>query len=116
ISEDTHRPANVDLAGGYLLQSLGVMPVTYASQVARGRGLWGQALRDHMRDYNHCAGIDILGECLPYSHNYLELSDERDARGLPKPRIHFTNGENERRLAAHAETLMREIWTQARAH
>ena len=41
------------------------MPVTYASQVARGRGLWGDALREHMRGYNHMAGINILGECLP---------------------------------------------------
>ncbi len=115
ISEDTHRPQAADFAGGYLLQSIGVMPVTYASQVARGRGLWGDALRTHMRGYNHTAGINILGEGLPYAHNYLELAAELDARGLPKPRVHFTNGENERRLTAHADKLMREIWTQAGA-
>lgn len=115
ISEDTHRPADADFAGGYLLQSIGVMPVTYASQLARGQGLWGARLREHMRGYNHTAGINILGECLPSAHNYVELSDELDARGLPKPRIHFTNGENERRMTAHAEKLMREIWTTAGA-
>lgn len=118
ISEDTHRPRaafDADFAGGYLLQSIGVMPVTYASQVARGRGTWGGELRDHMRGYNQTAGINILGDCLPYDHNYMELSDELDARGLPKPRVHFTNGENERRMNAHAEKLMREIWTAAGA-
>ncbi len=115
ISEDTHRPADADFAGGYLLQSIGVMPVTYASQVVRGRGLWGKALRRHMLGYNHAAGINILGECLPYEGNYMELSDELDARGLPKPRVYFTNGENERRLTAHAESVMREIWGQAGA-
>lgn len=115
ISEDTHRPADVDFAGGYLLQSIGVMPVTYASQVARGPGLWGRALREHMRRYNHTAGINILGECLPDPHNYLELSNELDGRGLPKPRVHFSNGTNERRLTAHAEILMREIWALAGA-
>lgn len=115
ISEDTHRPAGADFAGGYLLQSIGAMPVTYASQVARGRGLWGAPLREHMRGYNHTAGINILGECLPSAHNYVELSDEPDARGLPKPRVYFTNGENERRMNAHAEKLMREIWTTAGA-
>lgn len=113
ISEDTHRPAGADFAGGYLLQSIGVMPVTYASQVARGRGLWGSALLEHMRNYNHAAGINILGECLPYAHNYVELSSELDARGLPKPRVHFTSGENERRMTTHAEALMRAIWGQA---
>ncbi len=115
ISEDTHRPPGADFAGGYLVQSIGVMPVTYASQVARGRGLWGEAVRTHMRGYNHTAGINILGECLPDPGNYLELSDESDARGLPKPRVHFTNGENERRLTAHADTLMRAIWDRAGA-
>ncbi|HRO15288.1 MAG TPA: GMC family oxidoreductase, partial [Paracoccus sp. (in: a-proteobacteria)] len=113
ISEDTHRPKDADFAGGYLLQSIGIMPVTYAGHVARARGLWGRALMEHMRGYNHAAGINILGECLPYPGNYLELSDEPDARGLPKPRIHFTNGENEKRLHAHAEAMMRGIWMAA---
>ncbi len=116
ISEDTHRPKGVDFAGGYLLQSIGVMPVTYASQLVRGRLLWGEQLHAHMRGYNHTAGINILGECLPYPGNYLELSAEYDARRLPKPRIHFSYGENERRLEAHADTLMRAIWSNAGAH
>ena len=115
ISEDTHRPPGAGFAGGYLLQSIGVMPVTYASQMARGRGLWGDNLRGAMQQYNHVAGINILGDCLPYDHNYLELSDEKDARGLPKPRIHFTNGENEKRMTAHADRIMRDIWQAAGA-
>lgn len=115
ISEDTHRPKDADFAGGYLLQSIGVMPVTYASQVARGRGLWGAELREHLRGYNHTAGINILGDCLPYEGNFLELSDEKDARGLPKPRIHFSNGENEKKMNAHAETIMRQVWEAAGA-
>ena len=115
ISEDTHRPKDADFAGGYLLQSIGVMPVTYASQVARARGLWGEALLQCMRGYNHTAGINILGDCLPYPNNYLELSDEMDSRGLPKPRIYFSNGENEHRLNTHAEKILREIWSAAGA-
>jgi choline dehydrogenase-like flavoprotein len=111
ISEDTHRVEG--LVGGYLLQSIGVMPVTYASQYARGTGKWGQALHDHMAGYNNVAGINILGDCLPYEHNYLELSEELDVRGLPKPRVHFTFGDNEQRMTAHAEALMRQIWEAA---
>ncbi len=115
ISEDTHRPDDADFAGGYLLQSIGVMPLTYVGQVARGRGLWGEELRQHMRGYNHTAGINILGDCLPHEGNELILSDESDARGLPKPLIRFTNGENERRMTGHAEKAMRQIWDAARA-
>jgi choline dehydrogenase-like flavoprotein len=115
ISEDMHRPAGADFAGGYLLQSIGVMPVTYAGTVARGLGLWGESLRRHMRGYNHVAGINILGDCLPSSDNYVELSEEVDGRGLPKPLAHFTAGENERRMTAHADTTMRAIWQAAGA-
>ncbi|MCX6213166.1 GMC family oxidoreductase [Spirosoma sp.] len=115
ISEDTHRPKQADFAGGYLLQSIGVMPVTYMTQMARGRGLWGQELKRAALAYNHVAGINILGDCLPHDHNYLELSDENDIRGLPKPRIYFTNGENEKRMTAHADKIMRDIWTAAGA-
>ena len=115
ISEDYHRPKEADFAGGYLLQSIGVMPVTYASQMARGRGLWGEAFMQAMRGYNHTAGINILGDCLPYKENFMELSDEKDKRGLPKPRVHFSSMKNEKRLTAHAENIMREIWKEAGA-
>ena len=115
ISEDMHRPADADFAGGYLLQSIGVMPVTYARQVARGRGLWGQDLREHMRGYGYAAGINILGECLPNETSRITLSDETDARGLPKPHVTFDAGENEQRMTRHAEALMRQIWDAAGA-
>lgn len=120
ISEDTHRPAGLsgataDFAGGYLLQSIGVMPVTYVSQMARSRGLWGQDLKRAAAAYNHVAGINILGDCLPYEHNYMELSDEKDVRGLPKPRVYFSNGENEERMTSHANKIMRDIWAAAGA-
>ncbi|MEJ7776449.1 MAG: GMC family oxidoreductase [Sphingomicrobium sp.] len=115
ISEDTHRPPDADFAGGYLLQSIGVMPLTYAGEVARGRGLWGEQLRRHMRGYNHVAGINILGDCLPAGGNDLTLSDELDGRGLPKPLIRFTAGDNEKRMSRHAEKIMRGLWDIAGA-
>ena len=110
ISEDTHRPKDADFAGGYLLQSIGVMPVTYAQQVARSQGLFGEALRRHMEGYDHVAGINVLGDCLPYEGNHLELSDEKDARGFPKPRIVFKARENEQRMTDHAARLMEGLW------
>ena len=116
ISEAMHRPPGADFAGGYLLQSIGVMPVTYASQLARsGANFHGDALARHLSRYDHVAGINILGECLPHDANRVELSDERDARGLPKPRVTFTAGENEAALTSHAEATMRSIFDAAGA-
>ena len=91
------------------------MPVTYLSQMARARGLWGQELKRAALAYNHVAGINILGDCLPSAGNYLELADEKDSRQMPKPRVYFSNGENEKRMTAHADKIMRDIWSAAGA-
>lgn len=113
ISEDTVRPKDADFAGGYLMQSLGIVPVTWAVQAARGRLLWGRPLVDYLRNLNHVAGIGINGECFASPANFLELSDELDGRGFRKPIIHFTLGDNEKKLRNHADRQMREIWSAA---
>lgn len=116
ISEATMRPADADFAGGYLTQSLGVVPVTFARQVARGRGLFGQRLVDYLDQYNHFAGIGANGDCLPYEGNFVELSaDETDEFGVPKAVIRFSYGENELRMSEHAARLMTEAWKAAGA-
>ncbi|MBC7744210.1 MAG: GMC family oxidoreductase [Flavobacterium sp.] len=115
ISEDMRRPKDADFASGYLIQSIGVMPVTYAAQLARSGGIWGEALRTKMQAFNQVGGINMHGECLPDVNNYLELSDELDETGLPKPRIYFTAGENQKRMSIHGEAVMRRIWTEAGA-
>jgi len=115
ISEDTLRPEGVHAPGGYIVQSLGVLPVTFARQVARGRGLFGAALTGYLDRYNYVAGIGINGECLPSPRNFVELSDETDARGLPKPRIQFSYGQSELELADHAGRLLTAAWQAAGA-
>lgn len=115
ITEDMLRAPDADFAGGYLVQSLGIVPVTWAQQVARGRGLWGQRLVDYIGRYNHVAGIGINGECLPQAGNYLELSDEVDDSGMRKPRVHFNSGPNEDNLNRHAIERMTAMWKQVAA-
>jgi len=114
ITEDFIR-AGSDFAGGYLIQSLGVVPVTFGNAVARGRGLWGKPLLDYLDRYNNLAGIGINGETLPCNANVLTLSEETDARGMRKPHISFGYGTNENRLNAHATQVMRGLWEQAGA-
>jgi choline dehydrogenase-like flavoprotein len=115
ISEATMRPKDANFAGGYLTQSLGVVPVTFARQVARGRGLWGSDLVRYLDRYNHIAGIGANGDCLPYERNFLELAEETDEFGVPKAKIHFSYGENELRMSEHAAKLMTSAWEAAGA-
>jgi choline dehydrogenase-like flavoprotein len=115
ITEDFVRPAGAAFIGGYLIQSLGIVPITWANQVVRGRGLWGPALIDYLGRYNHVAGIGINGECLPQAGNLLELADEVDAIGVPKARVTFSYGKNEQAIHDHAVALLSAIWAQAGA-
>ena len=115
ISEDTLRPKDADFAGGYLVQSLGVVPVTWATGVARGRGLFGEALTRYLADYNFVAGIGVNGETLPTDNNFLELSEELDTNGIAKPLIHFSYHGNEERMVAHSIKVMTEAWKAAGA-
>jgi choline dehydrogenase-like flavoprotein len=114
ITEDFVR-SGADFAGGYLIQSLGVVPLTFGNAVARGRGLWGKPLLDYLDRYNHLAGIGINGETLPCDANVLTLSDETDAHGMRKAQISFGYSTNENRLNAHATQVMRDVWEAAGA-
>lgn len=109
ITEDTLRPADADFAGGYLIQSLGVMPLTLATSMARSAGLWGTALVDAIQSYRFLAGVGINADCLPSEGNRVELSDELDPFGVPKARVSFTAGANEQAIDRHATRLMRRI-------
>ena len=115
ISEDMIRPERATFAGGYLIQSLGVQPVTLATGFARGGGLWGKDLVDLVDHYGRLGGIGINGECLPAEHNMLTLADKTDAAGLRKARIDFSYGTNERDMSDHAEAVMTDIWRHAGA-
>ncbi len=109
ITEDFVRPADADFAGGYLIQSLGVQPLTFATTLVRGGGLRGAELVRAMRDYPRTAGVGINAECLPYDDNRLVLSDELDEHGVPRARVTFSPGANEDAIRAHAVRTMTAI-------
>lgn len=115
ITEDMLRPENADFAGGYLIQSLGVQPLTLGETLSRS-GIWGERLTRLLDGYHHLGGIGINGDCLPSDDNRLTLEPrERDALGVPRARIDFSYGENEARMDAHARKTMCGIWEAAGA-
>jgi choline dehydrogenase-like flavoprotein len=115
ISEDFVRPSDADFAGGYLIQSLGAMPLTYATSLVRGGGLWGDELVDALHASRYSAGIGINAECLPSDDNRFVLSDERDDWGVPRAIVSFTPGDNEKAIDAHATATMTRILEAAGA-
>lgn len=115
ICEDMLAPDDADFPGGYLIQSLGVQPVTLAETLTRGAGLWGADLVRRLDDYAHLAGIGMNGDCLPHPDNRLTLAGETDAFGIPRARIDFSLHDTDRAMVAHADRTMRAIWTAAGA-
>ncbi|MCY7412368.1 MAG: GMC family oxidoreductase, partial [Salinibacterium sp.] len=115
ISEDFVRPDGVDFAGGYLLQSLGVMPLAYATSLVRGAGLWGNELIDALDAWRYTAGIGINGECLAAENNKLVLADDVDEWGIPRAVVTFTLGPNEQAINEHASATMTRILNAAGA-
>ncbi|EHH67736.1 GMC family oxidoreductase [Gluconobacter morbifer] len=110
ITEDMVRPKDADFVGGYLIQSLGMMPLTWALNLARSTTRRGHDLTQSLAMYNRSAGIGINGECLPRPENRVTLSDETDALGVPKPLISHSYGPNELAIHAHAANLLARLW------
>lgn len=118
LTEDFVRPAETegaDFAGGYLIQSLGVMPLTYATSLVRGGGLWGDDLMATLDGARFTTGVGINGECLPNPDNALTLSGETDEHGIPRAEVTLTAGANEKALIRHATDVMVRILEAAGA-
>ncbi len=102
-----YEDAGKDYVGGWSYMSQGPMPITWANELARRRGYWGQALIDEMARANHSVGLKMVGEVLPYEHNRVTLvPDETDQYGLPITRVSFSYGDNERAMMRHAVDFM----------
>jgi hypothetical protein len=72
-----------DFFGGYVYTSQGPLPLLWATTLAGDRGLWGQALKRGMAEYNHQVGLKMVGEMMPQERNRVTLAEETDQYGLP---------------------------------
>ena len=110
-----------DFFGGYCWMGQGPLPIEWSFVQTGARGLWGERLRQEMMQYNHMVGLKIVSETQPDIHNTVTLADEVDQYGLRIPRITFSWGDNDKRLAKHALNQMtmslqavnaKDIWEQ----
>ena len=91
-----------DFFGGYCWMAQGPLPIEWVNVLTGSKGLWGRALREEMKDYNHQVGLKMVGEMLPDPRNQVTLTDELDQYGLPVPRITYSWGDNDKAMIAHA--------------
>jgi choline dehydrogenase-like flavoprotein len=102
-----------DWVRGFTIHAHGFRPIAFAKGIAVQNKIWGRGLQELLRDYNHYAKLTIVGEVLPYDENRVTLSEVKDRFGLPAPKVTFSYGENEHRMARGADQAMRAIMEAA---
>ncbi len=102
ITEHWNYDDRKDFFGGYCWMAQGPLPVEWSSVVTGSRGLWGDALRAQMENYNHQVGVKMVGEMLPALENRVTLADETDQYGLRIPRITYSWSANDQALVDHS--------------
>jgi len=91
-------------------------PINFALAAMAGRpDLWGKKLIDFMKEYNFWLQLGIIGEVLPYEHNRVELTEEKDNCGIPITKTFFSAGENEKKMIEAGYQKMEEIMRSAGA-
>ncbi len=104
-----------DYHGGWCYMSQGPLPTLWASTLANGRGLWGDALVREMQRMNHTVGLKNVGEYMPQERNRVTLADETDQHGLPIPRVTYSWCDNDRAMNRHSLAFMRQALEAAGA-
>jgi choline dehydrogenase-like flavoprotein len=93
-----------------------LFPAEFAITLAKaGDGWWGERLLGWLREYPNTLVLGTEGECLPYEGNRVELSDEADDYGVPRPLVTFNYGDNERAMRDEIHRIGREILEAAGA-
>ena len=106
VTEHWNYDDSTDFPGGYTLMSQGPMPQEWAGVQLGARGLWGEALRREMTDYNHQVGIKVVGEGLASENNRVTLADEVDQYGLRIARITYGWTPGDKALIEHSMQQM----------
>lgn len=102
ITEHWNYEDKKDFFGGYCWMAQGPLPLEWSAAVSSSRGLWGEALRQKMMDYNHQVGLKMVGEMLPSMENRVTLAEEKDQYGLPITRITYGWQDNDKTMIKHA--------------
>ena len=99
-----------DFARGFAVQTVGPLPIAFAKQMVQAKGAWGWGLRRVMMDYNHWAGIAVLGELLPWEDNIVTLAkDVKDSQGIPVAHVRYNLHDNDKKLMRYAKDMVERI-------
>ncbi len=98
--ESFHNPDR-GFAGGYEMETLSLGLPFMAAFL--DPGAWGGKFTAAMDQYDHMAGMWLVGEDMPQESNAITLHDSiKDQYGLPVPNVHFDDHPNDLAMRNHA--------------
>jgi choline dehydrogenase-like flavoprotein len=98
--ESFHNPDR-GFAGGYEMETLSLGLPFMAAFL--DPGAWGGKFAAAMDQYDHMAGMWLVGEDMPQESNAITLHDSiKDQYGLPVPNVHFDDHPNDLAMRNHA--------------
>lgn len=109
VTDESRNDPDRGFVGGYYMQllSLGV-PFLAAFLSPRA---WGRDFAEVMEQYDHMAGMWLVGEDLPQETNRVTLNhDVHDQYGLPVPNVHFDDHPNDAAMREHAYTAGESVY------
>jgi choline dehydrogenase-like flavoprotein len=109
ITDESRHDTSRGFAGGYELETLSLgLPFMGAFL---DPGAWGPEFTAAMEDYDHMAGMWIVGEDMPQETNRVTLhAEEKDEWGLPIPNVHFDDHDNDLAMRNHAYKQGRAVY------
>jgi choline dehydrogenase-like flavoprotein len=103
-------------AGGWSWMTANLYPGEFAITLAKSsEGYWGRKLMNHLTAYPNFLVLGTEGECLAYEDNRVELSGENDEFGVPRPKVTFNYGTNERNMRDEIHRVATQILDAAGA-
>ncbi len=101
IADENRYDTSRGFAGGYEMETLSLGLPFMAAFLDPGAS--GKKFSDALEDYDHMAGMWIVGEDMPQEKNRVTLhASEKDQHGQPIPNVHFDDHKNDIAMRNHA--------------
>jgi choline dehydrogenase-like flavoprotein len=102
--------------GGWSWMTTCLFPAEFGVQLVKAAdGMWGLRLMELLKQYPNFAVLGTEGECLFNEENRVELGNEMDEFGVPRPEIRFDFGPNEQAMRTAMNKQARVILEAAGA-
>lgn len=109
------RPGR-SFVGGWSWMTACLFPGEFANALAStGQGWWGDRLVRELKAYPHYLVLGTEGECLAYEDNRVDLTDDLDQFGVPRPKVTFNFGDNEQAMRQDIHHYTQQILDAAGA-